>query len=76
MAYSEVAHKYFLKAFDGQVNKKAYESQILQHNIPNTNILAMQNAILLAKVESAKKKQIAVLTPAAKVAWAYSITNI
>ena len=49
-AYSKAAHKYLLKAFYGQTNKKEYESQILEHNIYHTNVIAMQDAILIAKV--------------------------
>ena len=51
-------HKYLLKAFYGKTNKKKYESQILKYNIYYTNIIAMQDAILIAKVlvGNAKKK--------------------
>lgn len=36
----------------------------------------MQDIILLAKVEGAKRKKVVVDTPAAKVAWACSATNV
>ncbi len=57
-AYSETIHKYLLKAFYRRTNKKEYKSQILEHNICLTNIIAMQDAILIVKVPvgSAKKK--------------------
>ncbi len=77
-AHSEAAHKYLLKAFYGRTNKKEYESQILKHNICHTNVIAMQDAILMAKVldESAKRKQLVVDTPNAEVTWVCSATNI
>ena len=40
-AYSEIAHKYFFKAFYGRTNEKKYESQILKYNINYTNIIAI-----------------------------------
>ncbi len=57
-AHNEAAHKYLLKAFYGQTNKKEYESQILKHNIRHTNVITMQDAILIAKVldENTKRK--------------------
>ncbi len=60
MAHNKAAHKYFFKAFYGQTNKKEYELQILKHNIRHTNVIAMQNTILITKVpvESAKKKSL------------------
>ncbi len=48
--HSEAAHKYLFKALYGWTNKKEYKSQILKHNIRYTNVIAMQNAILMAKV--------------------------
>ena len=56
-AHSEAAHKYLFKAFYGWTNKKKYKSQILQHNIRHTNIITMQDIILIDKVSirSAKK---------------------
>ncbi len=58
IAHSEAAHKYLLKAFYEQTNKKEYELQILKHNIRHTYVIAIQDAILMAKVldRSAKKK--------------------
>ena len=58
-AYSEVAYKYILKAFYGWTNKKKYESQILKHNIHHINIIAIQDAILIAKVLDKNAKKIA-----------------
>ena len=57
-AHSEAAHKYLLKAFYGRTNKKEYESQILKHNIRHTNVIAMQDVIIIAKVlvRSVKKR--------------------
>ncbi len=78
MANSEAAHKYLLKAFYGWTNKKEYESQILKHNICYTNVIAMQNAILMAKVldEFAKRKQLVVDTPNPEVTRVCSAINI
>ena len=77
-AHSEAAHKYLLKAFYGRTNKKEYESQIFEHNIRHTNVIAMQDAILIAKVPigSAKKKEIVVDTPDAEVTRICSATNL
>ncbi len=77
-AYSEAAHKYLFKAFYGRTNKKKYESQILKQNICHTNIIAMQDAILMAKVldGGAKRKQLVVDTPDAEVTWICSATNV
>ncbi len=78
IAHSEAAHKYLLKAFYRRTNKKEYESQILKHNICHTNVIAMQDAILIAKVldGSAKRKQLVIDTPDAEVTWIYSATNV
>ena len=59
-AYSEAAHKYLLKNFYGQTNKKEYQLPILKHNIRHININAMQDTIIIAKVlvRSAKKKSL------------------
>ncbi len=57
MAHSEIAFKYLLKAFYRQSNKKEYESQILKHNICHTNIIVMQDAILMAKVLDGSTKR-------------------
>ena len=58
MVHSEVAHKYLFKAFYRKTNKKKYKSQILEYNIYYTNIIAMQDSILITKIpiESVKKK--------------------
>ena len=77
-AYSKIAYQYFFKAFYGQTNKKKYKSQILKHNIRHTNVIAMQDVILMAKLldKSAKKKQLIVDTPNAEVMRIYSATNV
>lgn len=61
----ETAHKYLFKVFYGQTNKKKYELQILEYNIYYTNIITMQDAILIAKIPigSTKKKEIVVNIP-------------
>lgn len=76
MAHSEVAYKYFLKAFYTRTNKKEYKSQILQYIIRHTNILIMQNIILLAKVDIVNRKKVAVNTPIREVARAYNAINV
>ena len=78
IAYSEAAHKYLLKAFYRRTNKKKYKSQILKHNICHTNIIAIQDTILIAKVpdRSANKKQLVVDIPDAEVTWVYSAINV
>ncbi len=53
-AYSETAHKYLLKAFYNRTNKKEYESQIWQHNVRYTNIIAMKDVIISEKVREKK----------------------
>ena len=78
MAYIEEAYKYLLKAFYERTNKKKSESQILKHNICHINVIAIQDAILIAKVRvrSIKKKELVVDTPDAKVTWVCSGTNV
>ncbi len=44
-AHSETTHKYLLKAFYNRTNKKEYDSQIRQHNVRHTNIIAMKDVI-------------------------------
>lgn len=63
-ANGEAAHKYLLMAFYRRTSKKKYESQILIHNICYINVIAMQDAILMAKVlnKSDKKKQLIIDT--------------
>lgn len=56
---TKTVHKYHLKALYRWTNKKEYKSQILQHNIYHTNIIAMQDSIFSAKVRYKKKKQLA-----------------
>ena len=60
MVYSKIAYKYLFKVFYTKKNKKKYKSQILEHNIRYTNIIAMQNTIFIVKilVRSAKKKKL------------------
>ena len=77
-AHSKAMHKYLLKAFYGRINKIEYESQILEHNIRHTNVNAMQNVILIAKIPvgSAKKKKLVVDTLDAEVTRICSATNV
>ena len=77
MAHSKAAHKYLLKAFYGQTNKE-HESQILKHNIRHTNVIAMKDVIIIAKVliRSAKKKELVVDIPDAEVTRVCSATNV
>ena len=77
MAYCEVTHKYLLKALYRRTNKKEYELQILEHNIRHTNVIAMQNAILIAKliIMSAKKNELNVDMPNTEVTRLCSATN-
>ncbi len=49
-AHSEVAHKYLLKAYYNKTNKKEYKSQIGQHNVRYTNIIAIKDVIISEKV--------------------------
>lgn len=69
MAYNKVTYKYFLKAFYGKINKKKYKAQILKYNIHHTNVIAIQNALLIAKVPitSIKKKEFDVDIPYAEI---------
>ena len=77
-AYNEIAYKCLLKAFYGRTNKKKYELQILEHNIRHTNIIVMQDVILIAQVSfgNAKKKKLVVDTLDVEVTRVYSTTNV
>ncbi len=48
-AHSEAAYKYLLKAFYNRTNKKKQNSQIRQHNVRHTNIIAMKDVIIPEK---------------------------
>ncbi len=48
MAHCEIAYKYFLKTYNRWTNKKEYKLQILNYNICYTNVITMQDAILMA----------------------------
>ena len=63
MAHSEVAYIYLLKAFNRKTNKKEYKSQILEYNIYHTNVIVIQDFILLVKVPvgSVKKKGLLII---------------
>ncbi len=76
--HSEAVHKYFPQTFYGRTNKKEYELQILKHNIHYTNVIAMQDAILMAKVQdrSAERKQLVVDTPDVEIMRVCNATNI
>ena len=77
-AHSKAAHKYLLKAFYRRTNKKKYELQILEHNIRHTNVITMQNVILIAKVPvgSIKKKELVVDTHNAEVTQVCNAINV
>ena len=53
-AYSETAHKYFLKVFYNRTNKKEYDLQIRQYNIRHTYITAMKDVISEEKAREKK----------------------
>ena len=77
-AHSEAAHKYLLKAFYNRTNKKEYDSQIWQHNVRHTNIIAMKDVII---EEKAREKEglsegIADTTAPAEVARASSPVDL
>ena len=65
MVHSETAHKYLFKTFYRRNNKNKYKSQILKHNICHTNVIIIQNTILMAKVldGSAKKNSLLLTRP-------------
>ena len=69
-AYSKAAHKYLFKVFYNRTNKKKYNSQIWQHNIRHTNIIAMKDVIIIEGTREKKKlsKNIADITGSAEVA--------
>ena len=69
-AHNEAAHKYLLKAFYNQTNKKEYKSQIWQHNVPHTNIIAIKDVIISQKASEKEmlSETIADTTAPAKVA--------
>ncbi len=48
-AHNEATYKYVLKAFYNRTNKKEYDSQIRQHNVRHTNIIAIKNVILVVE---------------------------
>lgn len=69
MTHSKVTYKYLPKTFYKGTNKKEYKSQIFIHNIGHTNVIAIQNAILMTKIldGNVKKKQLVIDTPDAKI---------
>ena len=71
-------HKYLFKVFYKKTNKKKYKLQILEYNIHHTNVIAMQDAILIAKipVRSDKKKELIVNMPDIEVTQICNTTNI
>lgn len=56
MTHNKVADKYLFKAFYKQTNKKEYELQISKHNIYHTNVIALQDIILIAKISDRNVK--------------------
>ena len=77
-AHNEVAYKYFLKTFYGRINKKEYELQILEYNIRHTNVIAMQDVILIAKIPvgNTTKKELVIDMPDVEVTRICSATNV
>lgn len=77
-ANSKIVYKYLFKAFYKKINKKKYESEILEYNICHTNVIAIQNVILIAKipVRSVKKKEFVIDTFDAEITRVCSTTNI
>lgn len=65
MTFGKTVYKYFLKAFYRKTNKKEYKSLILKHNECHTNVITMQNGILIAKVldGNIKKKNLLLTHP-------------
>ena len=59
-------------------NKKKYELQILKHNICYTNVIIMQNAILIAKIPvgSVKKKKLVFDISDLEIMWVQSGTKV
>ena len=51
-ANSEAVYKYLLKAFYNKIYKKEYISQIWQHNICYTNIIAIKDVIIEKKTKT------------------------
>ena len=49
--HSKVAHKYLLKAFYNKTNKKQYDTQIQQHNIRHTNVIAIKDVVISKKAQ-------------------------
>ena len=76
--HSKIVYKYLLKVFYGKTNKKEYKSQILEHNICYTNVIAMQDTILIAKVLvwSVKKKELVIDKPNSEVTQVFSTMNV
>ena len=76
--HSEAAHKYLLKAFYNRTNKKEYDSQIRQHNVRHTNIIAMKDVIIEEKVREKEglSEGIADTTAPAEVARASSPVDL
>ncbi len=78
-AHNKAAYKNFLKAFYNKTNKKEYNSQIRQHNLRHTNIIAMKDVITMAErggellaMENADKT---VIAEVAKVSSAINLGN-
>lgn len=76
--HNEVTHKYLLKTFNGRTNNNKYKSQILKHNIYYTNVIAIQDTILMPKVvnSSDTKKQPVINTLDIEVMQICNTTNV
>ena len=77
-AYVKTAHKSLLKAFYNKINKKEYKSQIWQHNMRHTNIIAMKDVIILEKTRKKEKlsEGLTNITAPAKVAQTTSFVDL
>ena len=77
ISYSEVAQEHLLKIFYRRTNKKEYEMQNLEHDICYTNVIVIQNVILIAKVPfgGVKKKELVIDKSDIEVKRVYNATN-
>lgn len=59
IAHSKAVHKYLLKAFYNNTNKKEYNLQIRKHNIYHKNIIAMKNMLAVTEKNRKNEEQLA-----------------
>lgn len=72
-AYCKAAYKYIFKAFYNKTNNKESDLQIRQHNIQNTNIIAMKNMVTVARKWKKNEEQLAIINLPDKTAIAKSV---